>query len=79
MPFWSSENRAMTVIRKVAAYAQFTPVALTWSDFCERWIPGLAKDGSLAGINWSGAGAMGYDVEPSQLQRNVEALLESDA
>lgn len=75
MPFWSSESRALKIIQSAPAYSSFTPVAIPWSLFCERWVPGLTKDGLLAGVNWSGTKAMGYDVEPTEIQRNVEALI----
>ena len=74
MPFWSSQSRANAIIAGVSAYAGFHPVAIDWKAFCERWVPGLTRDGLLAGINWSGPNASGFDVTPSELQRNVEAL-----
>lgn len=74
MPFWSSESRALAVIRGVPAYAGFKPVPIQWPAFCERWVPGLIGDGLLAGVNWSGSTASGFDIEPSELRRNVEAL-----
>jgi hypothetical protein len=77
MPFWSSESRAQTIIRSIPAYSSFVPVAIEWSVFCERWVPGLKKDGLLAGVNWAGAKASGFDIELSDLQRNVEALRQS--
>ena len=76
MPFWSSESRALKVIQDVAAYKDFKAVPIAWTTFCERWVPGLIKDGLLAGVNWSGSSALGYDVEPDQLRKNVEALFE---
>jgi len=35
----------------------------------------LTEDGMLVGANWSGPKATGYDLEPAELQRNVEALI----
>lgn len=72
MPFWSSESRALHTIQNVPAYSGFTPVAIEWSTFCERWVPGLTTDGLLVGINWSGKLASGFDIQPLDLQRNVE-------
>ncbi len=68
MPFWSSESRAIRIINTVEVYRNFTLVAITWEIFKERWIPGLIKDGLLAGINWSGDRASGFDIEPAVLQ-----------
>ncbi len=45
-----------------------------WSSESNKWIPGLVRDGPKAGINWSGEPATGFDVEPEELRRNVEAL-----
>jgi hypothetical protein len=74
MPFWSSESRARSVIENVPAYKGFKPIAITWSDFSARWVPGLTKDGLLAGVNWSGKRASGFDVQPEKLRENVEVL-----
>jgi hypothetical protein len=35
----------------------------------------MTKDQVLMGVNWSGAKAIGYDVEPEQVKRNVEHLI----
>lgn len=37
-------------------------------------MPGLSQDGLLAGVNWTGARATGFDIQPSELRENVEAL-----
>ncbi|WP_081054748.1 DUF2750 domain-containing protein [Burkholderia vietnamiensis] len=74
MPFWSSEARALVVIQGVAAYYGFRAVAISWNEFRERWVPGLTRDELLAGINWSGPRATGFDILPSDLERNVETL-----
>ena len=74
VPFWSSERRALTVIRRAAAYKGFVPVRIEWDVFCSRWLPGLLQDHVLAGVNWSGSRATGYDVDPRELRENVEAV-----
>lgn len=73
MPFWSSKSRAERIIASVPAYAGFEPYELELHVFMERWIPGLSKDETLIGINWSGASASGFDVEPSQVAKNILA------
>ncbi|WP_445370105.1 DUF2750 domain-containing protein (plasmid) [Methylomonas sp. HW2-6] len=75
MPFWSSKSRALQIITNVEAYRDFRPEPIAWETFNQRWIPGLMKDGMLAGLNWSGPNATGYDVEPTDIERNVLALL----
>ena len=77
MPFWSSKNRAISVISNVPAYKEFESVSIDWRTFCEKWVPGLARDSLLVGINWTGKHATGYDIDPSEAQRNVEAVVEN--
>ena len=73
-PFWSSRTRAERIIREVAAYGGFEPYEVSWSDFCDKWVPGLVQDGLLIGVNWSGKRAVGYDIEPESLVRSVAAI-----
>jgi hypothetical protein len=70
-PFWSSRSRAERIVATVPAYASFSVVEIKWTDFRDRWIAGLARDGLLVGVNWSGARATGYDVQPEQVLANV--------
>lgn len=74
MPFWSKRSRAERVISSVRDYAGFEPVEVPLSEFLERWAPGLAKDGVLVGLNWSGARAQGYDVAPDEVAARFAAL-----
>src|SRR5688572_18902126 len=70
-PFWSSRSRAQRAIDSVPAYRGFIPVELEWDDFVSKWVPGLKKDSTLVGVNWSGSRAEGYDLEPEQVERNI--------
>ncbi len=74
MPFWSSRARVEKITRTIPAYRNFEPVELELSTFMERWLPGLEKDALKVGLNWSGPGAAGYDVEP----RNVRIALDNE-
>jgi Protein of unknown function (DUF2750) len=74
MPFWSSQSRALRIIRNVPAFKGFSPVAIEWREFCENWVPVLEEDGLLTGVNWSGSRAAGYDIAPADLKRNVESV-----
>jgi hypothetical protein len=74
-PFWSSVARAERIIRDVRAYAGFRTVEISWEEFSTKWVSGLTRDGILAGVNWSGARATGYDLEPENLKRNVDAAI----
>jgi hypothetical protein len=75
-PFWSSRARVERIIGTVPAYAGFEPVAIPWDVFCERWVPGLTRDGIKVGVNWSGRNATGYDLEAERVQRSVEAVMD---
>lgn len=72
MPFWSSESRVQRIVETVAAYSGFSVVQVPWEEFRDRWLAGLGRDGLLVGVNWSGAAASGYDVEPSVVRAAIE-------
>lgn len=76
LPFWSSRARAEKIVKTVAAYSGFEVMPVSWQDFCEQWVPGLSEDGLLVGVNWSGARALGYDLEPEELAANVRMRME---
>jgi hypothetical protein len=45
------------------------------------WLPDLKASGVKVGVNWSGKGAVGYDLDPDDLVANVShfiAELEAD-
>jgi hypothetical protein len=73
MPFWSSRTRVERIIENVPAYEGFEPVEIPLTEFLERWLPSLDGDGLLVGVNWSGARALGYDVEPATLRQALDA------
>lgn len=73
MPFWSRRSRAEQIIRTVRAYEGFRPLEISREHFESRWLPGLQRDGLLAGVNWSGAGATGYDLAPDEVAVRLSA------
>jgi len=73
MPFWSSEKRAMSVIKTVPAYRGFEPTAIALSEFVESWLPGLKQDGLHCGLNWSGKNATGYDLPSADVLARLMA------
>jgi hypothetical protein len=75
MPFWSSFSRAELIIQTVPDYSGFSPMEISWQDFKDKWGPGLTKDGVLAGVNWSGSTASGFDLYPEELIKNVETAI----
>jgi hypothetical protein len=36
----------------------------------------FVKNDRLVGVNWSGKHAIGYDIEPEDLVKSVEAVIE---
>ena len=77
MPFWSSRSRAEKIIQTVAAYDQFVPVAISWVQFRDAWLPGLEKDGLQVGVNWSGQNATGYDLAPKWVREAIELQIKA--
>jgi hypothetical protein len=71
MPFWSRRGRVQHIIDNVPAYRAFEPTSVSLSEWRSRWLPGLAKDGLLVGLNWSGGTATGYDVASEDVERNL--------
>jgi len=41
-------------------------------------LPGLAKDGIRVGLNWSGARAVGYDLEPDDVEDSLSVRRQLD-
>src|SRR6266853_5800524 len=72
-PFWSSLSRVQRIVKNVPAYAGCEPHEISWPDFRERWVPGLTTDNVRVGVKWSGARAVGYDLLPQEVLRNVVA------
>ncbi|EGR1312237.1 TPA: DUF2750 domain-containing protein [Vibrio vulnificus] len=76
MPFWSSLSRVQNSIVSSIAYESFEPIEISWETFVEKWAVGLARDGLLVGVNWSGENSSGYDLKPAELVANVEYYLQ---
>jgi hypothetical protein len=78
MPFWSSRARVQRIIATVPAYAGFEPFEISWDEFRESLVPELTQEGTLAGVNWSGPRAIGFDLEPERLVQCVLAIIERE-
>lgn len=76
MPFWSSKSRVERIIKTVPAYSAFEPLQVSWADFYSIWAPDLVKDDMLVGVNWSGGRASGYEIEPMDVIRSVQTLID---
>jgi hypothetical protein len=75
-PFWSSLSRVQRIIKNVPAYGVFVPHELTWTEFLSKWVHDLKSHGVKVGVNWSGKGAVGYDLEPDDVVKAVEACIQ---
>lgn len=73
MPFWSRKSRVLRIIERVPAYAGFEPEEIALEEWRTEWLAGLRRDNMLAGINWSGRDAVGYDLEPTAVLARLEA------
>jgi len=73
MPFWSLRSRAETVISSVPAYHSFRPRTIQRDEFETRWLPGIRRDGFLAGLNWAGADATGFDLPADEVFARLKA------
>ena len=71
MPLWSSLARVQRMIKVVPAYSAFRPLSIPWPKFVTAYVPDLSRDGVLCGVNWSGQRAVGYELSPQDLLRNV--------
>lgn len=72
-PFWSKRSRAQRIVDTVPDYAVFEVVEIDGDRWREHWLKILERDGVLVGLNWSGRGATGYDLTPSEVLRNLAA------
>lgn len=72
MPFWSLESRAARIIANAPAYREFKPFRIQLEEWTTKWLPGMEKDSLLVGLNWSGSGATGYDLQPSEVTARLK-------
>lgn len=71
MPFWSRGSRAQKIIENVPAYEGFRPRRIALGEWEDRWLPGIAQDGLLVGLNWHGESATGFDFTSQQVLERV--------
>ena len=73
VPFWSKATRAGRVVDQVAAYRGFEVVGVDVDEWLDRWLPRLAADGMLVGVNWAGARATGFDLPTGEVRQWFES------
>jgi hypothetical protein len=76
MPFWSSKERAEEEVANVPSFKGFAPVAIAWDVFTQQMVPGMERDGLLAGVNWSSITAVSVDVTLTELKSSVEQAVQ---
>ncbi len=69
MPFWSDRAYAKQCAK--ADWSHYEPTPIPLALFLERWLPGMAGDGSLVGTNWS-AQLCGHEIKPLELKQELE-------
>lgn len=77
-PFWSSKSRIERIQKLAPAYADFDPVAISWEEFRDKWLPELEDGRLLVGVNWSGRNVTGYDLDPFVVREAIESLIDDD-
>ena len=73
--FWSDEayaRRAMT-----ETFPEFGVDSMDLFDFLFRWLPGMSRDGVLAGSNWT-HDLIGIEKNPLELREAIEAVMPQD-
>jgi hypothetical protein len=73
--FWSDRGYAARVRQQ--SFPEFEPAEISLFDFLFRWLPGMAKDGVLAGTNWTGD-LVGLEFDPTELQEEILTTIAPD-
>jgi hypothetical protein len=72
--FWSDRAYAARCARE--DWATFVPTAIDLASFIVNWLPGMARERQLAGVNWDGE-LCGIESEPQALKVALEQRLGS--
>jgi hypothetical protein len=70
--FWS--DRAYATRVRQQSFPEYEPEEITLFDFLFRWLPGMAKDGVLAGTNWPGD-LVGLEIAPMELRETILSVM----
>src|SRR4051794_32549053 len=65
-------DRAYAKRAQVASFPKHQVASLQLFDFMYRWLPGMSRDGVLAGPNWT-ANLMGLELDPFELRKAISA------
>ena len=67
LPFWSSVERVQEIVELYERTDSMQPIRIPLASFKSEWLPGMARDGLLVGINWVGRPAKGTDLDTSEI------------
>lgn len=70
MLFWSDRAYASQCAKE--EWSEYEPTPIQLERFVAAWLPGMTKDGLLAGTNWN-AHLSGLEVSPNQLLNELQA------
>ena len=70
--FWSDRAYAANCAKD--EWQDYRPEAIPLEEFLERWLPGMAADGVLAGTNWN-VHLCGREAKPLELKSRLEEAL----
>jgi hypothetical protein len=66
--FWS--DRAYAARAQKSQFPECEPEEIPLFDFLFRWLPGMSRDGALAGTNWS-KDLVGLETDPDELADQI--------
>lgn len=75
VPFWSSRSRLEDIKEAHPKYAGYLISEETLQEFLDETLPLMEGEAIHIGVNWSGAGLKGYDVEARSVRQNIEYWL----
>ena len=73
IPFWPEHDFAR--ICRTGVWKNYEPKEITLADFLNKWLPGMEKDGKLAGIFYI-PGGRGVVLEPTKVLKDINEELE---
>ncbi|USN98482.1 MAG: DUF2750 domain-containing protein [Phycisphaeraceae bacterium] len=73
-PFWSARSRAVRMLQGPLRRRGLVIVPVIWHEFCSRIVPEMRSAGQLVGLNWHGARARGYNLDPDAVVQAVESM-----
>ena len=72
MPYWSSLQGVHGLLSTLDGDMGYRPIRIALAEFERAWLPGIARDGYLIGIDWVGKPPSGYDLPPQDFRRHLE-------